>query len=1115
MRLAGLLLFTCLFSVALFSQQNNNGAANVAKTVDPSAEKERDTDEESFSKAVVVGDAYLRIDALKTFLSEYPESTLRVRAIELLSSARATAADIELRGEQPEKGVALFKLAVNESPDPPSDDLFSKVLVNIPTNLFLLGKRDAAFELAEMIESKAGSNPKQLLRLATFYIAIKYATGTRRLAQKAIEIDPSDPLSYQTLGAANRLGFDLNGAEAAYAKALELQPDSLAARQYLGEMKRALGQPEAAEKLFREILEKEPSDLPARTGLILSLFDQNRRNEAEALFAEEVSDNGSNAFVMIGAANWYVAHDEPDLALESANNAIAVDPSSVWAYIAIGRAYMKKNDPVEAEKFLLAGLKYGSSPTLAYELALARSALGFYFEAAQTLSEHVRVENGMLVTDLDGRIGVEAANLSDLVSLERKNAIFLPADSYDPVSAAKLKTLLVFEEAVNKKTEDDPALEAAVTDFIGETDQMQTFRSLYAATRLLDHNKLPAKAQEIAQKSVNGVEDSVNVDNAAAPVMAEQLYEGRKAAEGIGRMLLIPVVEKATLIKILRGRIEDISARSMIASEDYQGAEVRLKRAATVFPKDSVWWRSSLWRLGSVYEKLDKDKLALDNYVTSYTNGEPTLEKRNTIEAVYTRIHGSLAGLDQMLETTKKPEPSAASMFVKAAPQPEKKVVQPEAAVEQPADEVVVQDPVLKEDVDLSLVAEPADKVVTEDIKPAETGVKSTDSSVTEESKDEVAADIKLLPALDPAKTDSDETSKPGPATALEPADTEVKKVTETPADVQTSDLSAEPKPEDNPKKDDDTAVEPLDTEAKKVTEIPADVQTLDLSVAPKPEDDPVKEDDVPLEPEDSQEKKDTDKSADVQVSESEVQAKPVDEVSSKEVAPANDSVGVTPKPDETRKTRIVPQVTTDSDKDDSESDLSIVPPKVDTPSDAAVGTPPASSDKLPVDEDKTDAEKSVTEKTDTLETVSDKAAPDVVVTKKTDTEILLEKNDKALIDLGATRPRFVPKEKIKVGAVTAAAKPCSVVSSQDSISLIANGGSLGIVVGVLDYEKAYVMRARSNSPKDVSIVYEPDIGSVDGRAFFVIKSVSEKKGTYNVVFETPCGDKSVTVEVH
>ena len=123
------------------------------------------------------------------------------------------------------------------------------------------------------------------------------------------------------------------------------------------------------------------------------------------------------------------------------------------------------------------------------------------------------------------------------------------------------------------------------------------------------------------------------------------------------------------------------------------------------------------------------------------------------------------------------------------------------------------------------------------------------------------------------------------------------------------------------------------------------------------------------------------------------------------------------------------------------------------------------------------------------------------------------DQQNAALIDLGAARPRFVPEEKIR-RADADDPNACRVVTSQDRVSIIANGGSFGIVVGLANYEKAYVLRATSLAPNDVSIAYEPDIGSVDGRAFFVIKSKSEKTGEFEIEFETPCGTKKVKVDV-
>ena len=55
---------------------------------------------------------------------------------------------------------------------------------------------------------------------------------------------------------------------------------------------------------------------------------------------------------------------------------------------------------------------------------------------------------------------------------------------------------------------------------------------------------------------------------------------------------------------------------------------------------------------------------------------------------------------------------------------------------------------------------------------------------------------------------------------------------------------------------------------------------------------------------------------------------------------------------------------------------------------------------------------------------------------------------------------------------------------------------------------------ARSNSIKDIEVRLEPEIAGVTGRSLYVIKSISENTGLFQVVFELPCGKKVVTVRV-
>jgi tetratricopeptide (TPR) repeat protein len=91
---------------------------------------------------------------------------------------------------------------------------------------------------------------------------------------------------------------------------------------------------------------------------------------------------------------------------------------------------------------------------------------------------------------------------------------------------------------------------------------------------------------------------------------------------------------------------------------------------------------------------------------------------------------------------------------------------------------------------------------------------------------------------------------------------------------------------------------------------------------------------------------------------------------------------------------------------------------------------------------------------------------------------------------------------------------PCMVDVSQENVSLINSGGSVGILVSVEAPGNIKSLRAISASPKDVELTLEPEIGGISDRRFFVIKSVSTKVGVYQVTFAADCGKKEVIVTV-
>ncbi len=113
-------------------------------------------------------------------------------------------------------------------------------------------------------------------------------------------------------------------------------------------------------------------------------------------------------------------------------------------------------------------------------------------------------------------------------------------------------------------------------------------------------------------------------------------------------------------------------------------------------------------------------------------------------------------------------------------------------------------------------------------------------------------------------------------------------------------------------------------------------------------------------------------------------------------------------------------------------------------------------------------------------------------------------------VSSGVDRPRVIDGQDVKVDEPP----PCRVGLSQETVSLINGGGSVGILVNLEGPGDIKSLAAVSSSPKDVEVVLEPEIGGVPDRRFFVIRSTSTALGVYQVAFFAPCGKRDLVVTV-
>lgn len=773
------LLFIILFSICVSAQKPKRKPAASSGKATSSAATVADEKTE-FERAVAVADAAERIKALRKFAAAFPNSSEKNRALELVASARAAIADEKMRGGDAAGGVALFKSAIEDAPAPISDKLFADVILQIPANLYFRGERGAAADAAGAIEAKAAGNAKQILGLATFFLGIENADEAKRLAEKAAAIDPNLPAVYQTLGLANRLNFDLAAAAGAYEKALELDVNSSVSKRSLAEMKRAVGKSDEAVALYREILDKNPADAVAANGLILALFDAGKGAEAESEMQKSLAANPNNFMLLVGAAYSYAAGNDAARAVELAQKAIAIEPRYVWSYVALARGFLKQNKLYDAERALLQARAYGNFPTLDYELATVRAAGGFYREAAEELSKSFTVKDDSVGAKLGGRVEKSAGGFIELLADERRASIFEPRAADDAPNAQRLKSLLDFYQksesagAAASDAEIADAAEKFIND--GGGDGMKLHRRLFAADRLLKKKKALGKAAEFMKGAPAEVDAALNVPNASSAVLADELYESRAIAIAKNQLVIVPQVQRQTLSSVVRGRIEEISGELLLEDNKTSDAVVRLKRAVSVLPEKSAWWRASQWRLGVALEADGKDKEALEAFIKNYTNEAAyNPAKRLVIESVYQKINGSLDGLDARIGA--KPDAIATATAT---------TQKPEVAQNQIANATVAVSPKVEAALPIAetklaptekIVAVPAPKV-----EPTPDKIADEKEIKTAESTQVLPADssVKIEPEIKEKETPKTETREPETG-AAEPKSVEPKQ-TETAA---------------------------------------------------------------------------------------------------------------------------------------------------------------------------------------------------------------------------------------------------------------------------------------------------------------------------------------------
>ncbi len=793
-----LLLVTASFSVVL-SQPPSRVRARPQPSPVPSPTP---ADAERLSVAAAMADLAERINLLSAFIAERPDSDELTRAREMLTAARAAHGEAMLDAGDADAGTDLIRLAFTDAPTPWPDRLFAEIISKLPTSLYIRGQRAEALAMAGAMEEKLNGDPAKLITLAAFYLGIESGANAKRLVEKAIADGNDSAEAYVVLGLAERLSFDMVASEKAYSAALERRPDSGQIVSALADVRRAAGKPAEALELYQRLLLSDPDNTAARTGLVMSLYETGRTEEAEEEFERAAAANPANVLLFASAAYRHAAAGNGERAAELASRAIAANPRYIWSHIALARALALQGKPVDAERVLLAARKYGNFPTLQYEIALMRSKAGFFRDAADELKKSFSLQDGLIGTRLGGQAWREAATFGELLAGERQASLFAHSGPDDGTEAARLAELMAFSDAVEASEPNAETAVAAARAFSAGGDNMRVHRLLYAASKLLNARIDPDAARELALEATGKTDAGLAVANPAAAVMADALYDGRQAAIARDEFLLVPEVPRQTLSAVLRGRVEELAGRGYLEKGEHGQAAIRFRRALSVLPKDSLWWRNTKWDLGNSLAAEGNDAEALESYIDAYETGRPDAVKYAVIEALYQKVNETLDGLE-----------------AKIGPNP----IRPTDAQDVPG-----QDDIARNETEDAEPDESTDETPTE-IEPVRSE-EIPDEEKKEESKPEETETEPEKTEEVPVEEEKKEESKPEEAKPTEETKTEPVKTEDVPAEEQKKDPV---EPEQKPAEETDTErTEETPTEKKE----PNEKDPEDETPAPKEE---------------------------------------------------------------------------------------------------------------------------------------------------------------------------------------------------------------------------------------------------------------------------------------
>ena len=642
------------------------------------------TPREAYDRARLAGSQDQRIDLLERFVAAGRDPQLEANARELLMREYSLRGEQHLREASPKLALRDFKSVFRTAPLNISDRLFNQYIFPLPMAMNAFGYRTESVDLMHSFETRFDGDANRLVQIGFFYVQIEAPVEAARILERAVQLAPEDHRVHNSLGNAYLIGLRLDDAASEFHRAVELDSRDEFANLNLANLARSSGSYEEAVSYYRKQLALKPDDSDAHGGLAIALLALGRDEEAQPEIKRAIEISPENYRLCVQLAYFYVTRKKAGLARPFIDRAVEIEPRYAWTSITKANIDFLEGKFGDGLATLITAQQLGGFPTLSFELAKALMSLDGYDQAIEVLVKAFKVASGgEFETTLGGVVKARSPRLDLLLERERQVALFLrdqPTTSMQyrlgealcrlehfsqvalaarkaaesPKRGARAGTAKATPAADNLQTVVRPRRAEAVESpdaelsagpdvgLAGMTDLLDAIKTFTT----LDDGRQPFRMVWVARK----LTESGLALTAAEQLARRAIAVADAATEPDGSLRDAPLLDREGRRAVFLGRAYDALGWAAFKRGNTRAALDNLGKSVEVYPINAER-KNALWHLAVATEEAGDEHRALDFYIASYEPESPTATARRTrIEALYKKVNGSLAGLDEKLK---------------------------------------------------------------------------------------------------------------------------------------------------------------------------------------------------------------------------------------------------------------------------------------------------------------------------------------------------------------------------------------------------------------------------------------------------------------------------------